>query len=56
MSEQQPEPERPDRTPPPCPTCQGRGGTTLDSSSGDVLRLSWQSCPDCTSTSTESSR
>lgn len=38
MSEQQPQ---------PCGACAGRGGTTVDTSSGGVIRQNWQTCGSC---------
>lgn len=31
----------------PCGSCQGRGGTVIDSSSNGVTRQTWQSCGTC---------
>ncbi|MEW2631621.1 hypothetical protein AB0903_08170 [Streptomyces sp. NPDC048389] len=32
---------------PACPSCKGKGGRSVDTSSGGVTRKTWKSCTDC---------
>jgi DnaJ-class molecular chaperone len=47
MSEQQP---------PPCNTCQGAGGRTVDTSSNGIRRQNWKTCGTCHGSGTAGGR
>lgn len=36
--------------PTPCSTCQGAGGTVIDTSGGGITRQHWKSCGTCNGT------